>query len=105
MFTIPFSDGTRNFSTQMLDPQNQPVGLQGYSQPEWTADDNGTLVSLNPLGDPVGWLQIIMKGLSGQFNLTATFKRAGSPDISVTEQVTLTGPAPDHAVMTLQPKA
>ncbi len=101
--TIAYTDVHRQFTSPMLAVDNSVVGLQGYTPAIWSADDGGALISLNPLGDPVGDLQVIMKGVPGSFNLTATHTRAGSPDISKTVEVLITGAAPDHTDILLVP--
>ncbi len=85
----------------MLDSQNNPVDLEGYSNAQWSADDNQSIVLLDPRTLPDGKVALKWTGVPGTFNLTARHTRANSPDITLTTQVVVTGPVPDHIVINI----
>ena len=103
VFNFNVSDVQKTIAAVMKDASGNPVPLQGYSLPVWSAPAAAGVAncSVVPGGPGGNAFQMQFVGNSGSFDVTATCSRTMSPDISVTATVNVAGPAPDHLDMIL----
>lgn len=101
--TISTLDVQRTFTVNWVDKVgNETTGTPaGYSNPVWSSDDNGALVSSLPAG--TGFCTVKLTGAAGVFNLKAVSSKSGAADLVGTTVVTVQGPVPDHYDIQLQP--